>query len=182
MGRTFTTLITDYTIQGIPLISELVDGYTILPTNITAGRNLQAGESGVVLLSLNNSKFFDVGVGDEVNIVNETFTVVGIYSPSSTENIQSLYMNLSDAQRITNNTGYITSLKVFTTSSEIVDTVASSISSLHSELTVTTQQDRLNQLQQQQSLYEEALASNTGNNCSSCSNKPHCAIRDVVHC
>ncbi|MCL5876308.1 MAG: FtsX-like permease family protein [Candidatus Bathyarchaeota archaeon] len=159
MGRTFTTLITDYTIQGIPLISELVDGYTVLPTNITAGRNLQAGESGGVLLSQNNSKFFDVGVGDEVKIVNETFTVVGIYSPSSTENIQSLYMNLSDAQRITNNTGYITSLKVFTTSSELVDTVASSISSLHSELTVTTQQDRLNQLQQQQSLYEEALAS-----------------------
>ncbi len=159
MGRTFTTLITDYTIQGIPLISELVDGYTVLPTNITAGRNLQAGESGVVLLSQNNSKFFDVEVGDEVKIVNETFTVVGIYSPSSTENIQSLYMNLSDAQRITNNTGYITSLKVFTTSSEIVDTVASSISSLHSELTVTTQQDRLNQLQQQQSLYEDALAS-----------------------
>jgi len=159
MGRTFTTLIVDYTIQGIPLVSELVDNYSILPTNITSGRNLQAGESGVVLLSLNNSKFFNVGVGDEVTIVNETFTVVGIYSPSSTENIQSLYMNLSDVQRITNNTGYITSLKVFTTNSEVVDSVASSISSLHPELSVTTQQDRLDQLQRQQAMYEEALAS-----------------------
>jgi putative ABC transport system permease protein len=158
MDRTFTTLITDYTIQGIPLTSELIDGYTVLPTNITEGRNLVAGESGVVLLSENNSKFFDAGVGDEVTIVNETFTVVGIYSPSSAEGIQSLYMNLSDAQRVTNNTNYITSMTVFTTSKDIVDTVASKITSLHSELTVTTQQERLDQLEQQQSLYQEALS------------------------
>ena len=68
-------------------------------------------------------------------------------------------MNLSDAQTITNNTGYITSLKVFTTNSDIVDTVASSIKSLHSEVTVTTQQDTLDQLQQQQSMYTSALES-----------------------
>jgi putative ABC transport system permease protein len=159
MGRTFTTLITDYTIEGIPLTSELIDGYSVLPTSITSGRNLEAGESGVVLLSENNSKFFDVSVGDSVTIVNETFTVIGIYSPTSTESVQTLYMNLSDAQRITNNTDYITSMTVFTTSSDIVDTVASDISSLHSELSVTTQQELLDQLQQQQSRYEEALDS-----------------------
>jgi len=159
MGRTFTTLITDYTIEGVPLTSNLVSNYTILPTNITSGRALEAGESGVVLLSENNSKFFEVSVGDSVKIVNETFTVVGIYSPASTENTQSLYMNLSDAQRITNNTGYITSMKVFTTNSDVVSTVSSSITSLHSELSVTTQQDRLTQLQQQQSLYQSALES-----------------------
>ncbi|MGD6850988.1 MAG: ABC transporter permease [Candidatus Bathyarchaeia archaeon] len=159
MDRTFTTLITDYTIQGIPLTHELIDGYTVLPTNITSGRNLQTGESGVVLLSENNSKFFDAGVGDHIDIVNETFTVVGIYSPSAAENIMTLYMNLSDAQRITNNTGYITSMTVFTTCKDIVDNVAEDISSLHSELTVTTQQERLNQLEQQQSMYEQALDS-----------------------
>jgi putative ABC transport system permease protein len=159
MGRNFTTLVVDYTIDGVPLTSDLIDSYGILPTNITSGRSLTAGESGVVLLSENNSKFFNVGVGDTVTIVNETFTVVGIYSPTSTESVQTLYMNLSDAQRITNNTDYITSMKVFTTSSDIVDTVASNISSLHSELTVTTQQELLNQLQQQQSRYAEALTS-----------------------
>jgi putative ABC transport system permease protein len=136
-----------------------VSGYSVLPTNITSGRNLAAGESGVVLLSENNSKFFSANVGDAVTIVNETYTVVGIYTPASTDSIQTLYMNLSDAQRITNNTGYITSLKVFTTSSDVVDSVASKITSLHSELTVTTQADRLSQLQQQQSLYTEALES-----------------------
>ncbi len=159
MGRTFTTLVTDYTIEGIPLTSELLSGYSVVPTNITSGRALVAGESGVVLLSENNSKFFDAGVGDTVTLVNETFTVVGIYSPASTDSIQTLYINLSDAQRITNNTGYITSMKVFTTSSDIVDTVASKISSLHSELTVTTQKELLAQLQEQQSMYTEALAS-----------------------
>jgi len=159
MGRSFTTLVTDYTIEGIPLTSNLLSGYTVLPTNITSGRTLGAGESSVVLFSENNSKFFDVMVGDSVEIVNETFTVVGIYSPTSTESIQTLYMNLSDAQRITNNTGYITSLKVFTTNADVVDAVASEISALHSELTVTTQQQLLNQLQMQQSLYEESLQS-----------------------
>ena len=159
MGRTFTTLITDYSIEGVPLTSNLVSNYIILPTNITSGRALEAGESGVVLLSENNSKFFEVSVGDSVKIVNETFAVVGIYSPASTENTQSLYMNLSDAQRITNNTGYITSMKVFTTNSDIVSTVSSRITSLHSELSVTTQQDRLTRLQQQQSLYQSALTS-----------------------
>ena len=159
MGRTFTTLITDYSIEGVPLTSNLVSNYNILPTNITSGRALEAGESGVVLLSENNSKFFDASVGDSVTIVNETFTVVGIYSPASTENTQSLYMNLSDAQRITNNTGYITSMKVFTTNADVVSAVASNITSLHSEVSVTTQQDRLTQLQQQQSLYQSALTS-----------------------
>ena len=130
-----------------------------MPTTILEGRNLQAGESGVVLLSENNSKFFDAGVGDKIKILNETFTVVGIYQPASNDNIQTLYMNLSDAQTITNNTGYITSLKVFTTNSDIVDTVASSIKSLHSEVTVTTQQDTLDRLQQQQAMYTSALES-----------------------
>ena len=58
MGRTFTRMITNYTIEGIPLTSDLVDSYSsqMLPTNITSGRNLEAGDSGVVLLSENNSE------------------------------------------------------------------------------------------------------------------------------
>ena len=42
MGRSFTTQITDYTIKGIPLTSELITGYSVLPTTILEGRNLQA--------------------------------------------------------------------------------------------------------------------------------------------
>jgi putative ABC transport system permease protein len=66
-------------------------------------------------------------------------------------------MNLSDAQVVTNNTGYITSLRVFAQSSDVVTQVASSISSLHPELTVTTGQERLTQLQAVQSTYNTAL-------------------------
>jgi putative ABC transport system permease protein len=159
MGRTFTTQVTDYTIKGIPLTSELISSYSVLPSSILEGRNLRAGDSQVVLLTENNLAFFEAIVGDKITILNETFTVVGIYEPSSVTDDLVLCMNLSDTQRITNNTGYITSLKVFTTNADIVDTVAEEIKDLHTELTVTTQQDALDRLQQQQAMYQSALES-----------------------
>jgi putative ABC transport system permease protein len=159
MGRTFTTQVTDYTIRGILLTENLISNYSIVPTTILEGRTLQAGDSQVVLLTENNTDYFDATVGDEITIVNETYTVIGIYEPTSTTDDLVLYMNLSDVQRITNNTGYITSMTVFTDNSDIVDTVADAITELYSEVTVTTQQDTLEQLQQQQELYESALAS-----------------------
>jgi putative ABC transport system permease protein len=73
-------------------------------------------------------------------------------------------MNLSDAQTATNNTGYITSLRVFATSSDAVTQVATSISSLHSELTVTTDQTRLSQLQTLQTTYNAQLATAQASN------------------
>jgi ABC-type lipoprotein release transport system permease subunit len=159
MGRTFTRQITEYTIEGVPLKSELVDNYPILTTNITSGRNLQAGDSNVVLLSENNSAYFDKTVGDKVTILGQDFTVVGIHGTNSVSDRLTLYMNLSDAQSLTNNTGYITSFRIFTTSSDIVSTVASTIGSMHSELTVSTPQERMTQLQQLQSSYTTALTS-----------------------
>jgi putative ABC transport system permease protein len=156
--RTITALDVTYQIEGVPLTASLVDNYPILPTNITAGSNLQAGDSGVVLLSENNSAYFGAGVGDSVTILGQSFTVVGIYSPSSVADTQTLYMNLSDAQAVTNNTGYITSLTVFAQSSDVVSTVASSISTLHPELTVTTAQERESALSTEESLYTTELA------------------------
>jgi ABC-type antimicrobial peptide transport system permease subunit len=156
-GRTFTRQITEYTIEGIPLTSDMVDNYPVLTTNITAGRNLQAGDTGVVVLSENNSAYFKAGVGDTVSILDQVFTVVGIHGTSSTSDRLTLYMNLSDAQTVTNNNGFITSLRVFAQSSDVVTQVANSISSLHSELTVTTGQERLSQLQAVQSTYSTAL-------------------------
>jgi len=159
MGRSFTRQVTEYTIEGLPLTSDLIDNYNILTTNITAGRNLEAGDSGVVVLSENNSAYFGAGVGDTVTILNQTFTVVGIHGTSSASDSLTLYMNLSDAQSVTNNTGYITSIRVFASSSDVVTQVSNSISSLHSELTVTTGQERLSQLETLQSTYSTALTS-----------------------
>ena len=159
MGRSFTRQVTEYTIEGLPLTSDLIDNYNILTTNITAGRNLEAGDSGVVVLSENNSAYFGAGVGDTVTILDQTFTVVGIHGTSSASDTLTLYMNLSDAQSVTNNTGYITSIRVFASSSDVVTQVSNSISSLHSELTVTTGQERLSQLETLQSTYSTALTS-----------------------
>ena len=158
-GRTFTRLVPDYVIEGIPLTSSLVGNYPILPMNITAGRNLQAGDTGVVLLSENNTAFFGVGVGGTVEILGESFEVVGIHGSSGVSDTMTLYMNLSDAQSLTNNTGYVTSLRVFADSSDIVTDVANSVSSLHPELSVVTAQQRLNQLEAVQASYETALQS-----------------------
>ena len=157
-GRTFTRLVPDYTIEGILLTSDLVNNYPVLPTNITAGRNLQAGDSGVVLFSENNSAYFGKGVGDTISILGQTFTVIGIHGTSAVSDTTTLYMNLSDAQAITNNTGYITSLTVFAQNTDVVSQVSNSISSLHPELTVTTGQERLTQLESVQSTYSTALA------------------------
>lgn len=156
MGRTFSRIITDYVIEGIPLTEELVN-YNILPSNITQGRNLQAGDSGVVVLSENNTAYFNAGVGDTITILGKEFTVVGIHGTSGVSNINTLYMNLTDAQTITNNDGYITTLRVFTTDSSVVSQVASAISALHSELTVTTAQSTLERMQNMQSNQTAAI-------------------------
>jgi putative ABC transport system permease protein len=158
-GRSFTRLVTQYTIEGIPLTSDLIDNYPILNTNITVGRNLQVGDVGVVVLSENNSAFFGKTVGDTVTILEQDFTVVGIHGTNSISDSLTLYMNLSDAQAVTNNTGFITSLRVFAQSSDVVSSVATTVSALHPELTVNTPQERLTQLQQIQSTYDTALAS-----------------------
>jgi len=158
-GYSFTRIATDYVIDGVLVPTGLVDNYPILPTNITAGRNLEAGDSGVVLLSENNTAYFDAEVGDTIEILDESFVVVGIYGSSGVEDLTTLYMNLSDAQALTNNPGYITSITVFAASSDQVTEVATAISDLHPELTVTTGQQRLDQLEALQENYETALAS-----------------------
>jgi len=158
-GRTFERMVADYIIEGIPLTSDLDGNYSVLPSNITSGRNLQSGDSGVVLLSENNSAYFNVGVGGTVNILGQTFTVIGIHGTSGVSDRQTLYMNLSDAQALTNNTGYVTSLHVFADSAADTTAVASAISSLHPELDVITSQQRLEQLQTLQTNYQTELNS-----------------------
>lgn len=157
-GSSFTRLVADYVIKGVPLTS-IVNDYPILPTNITDGRSLQVGDTGVVLLSENNSAYFNVGVGHTVTILDQDFLVVGVYGSSGVSDRTTLYMNLSDAQTLTNNTGYIISLEVFAESSDVVTSVASDIGTLHSELDVVTAQERLDQLEQAQSNYATQLES-----------------------
>jgi len=139
------------------LTANLVDNYPILPMNITAGRNLQVGDNGVVLLSEDNTAFFEAGAGDIIEILGQTFNVIGVHGSTGVEDATTLYMNLSDAQLVTNNTGYITSITVLAESSDMVVDVANDISSLHPELTIATGQQRLSQLEAMQDIYEIQL-------------------------
>ena len=159
MGRTFTRQVTQYVIEGISLDSNLIETYPILPTNISAGRNLQTGDTGVVLLSENNTDYFGVEVGETVTILGESFEIIGTHGSTGVSDATTMYMSLSDVQSLTNNTGYITSISVFAESSDIVTEVADSISSLHPELSVATSQQRLNQLEAVKETYQTALDS-----------------------
>jgi putative ABC transport system permease protein len=155
--RSFTRLVPEYVIEGVPVTSNLVDNYPILPTDIVSGQTLQPGETDDVLLSENNSAYFGVGVGGTVNILGTNFNVVGVYSPTSVEDTEMLYMNMSDAQTLTNNTGYITSLTVFANSPSDVSSVSSKITALHPELTVSTNQAELSDLESRQSTSTNTL-------------------------
>jgi len=60
---TFDILVPDYTIVGVSLNSSLIDNYLVLPKDIVDGDSLGEGDSGVVLLSVDNTEYFGVGVG-----------------------------------------------------------------------------------------------------------------------
>ena len=156
-GRTFTFLRPDYTIIGVPLNSSLIDNYFILPTNITEGRNLREGDSEVVLLSLNNTEYFGVEVGDTVNILGSDFTVVGAHGASGFREGMMLYMNISDAQKITDLEGKISRLDVYAEDQSYVDGIASTIESNHPELSATTSSERLSQFQNMQAMSQNTL-------------------------
>ncbi|MDQ1279696.1 MAG: transporter permease [Thermoproteota archaeon] len=154
---TFQILVPDYTIVGVPLNSSLIDNYAFLPTNIVEGRNLLEGDSMVVLLSLNNTEYFGVGVGGSVDILGASFTVIGIYEPSDSQEATNLYMSLTDAQTITDLSGKLSRLEVYAVDQSHVDVIVNQIEQLYPEFTLTTYETRLAQLERQQEMYATTL-------------------------
>jgi putative ABC transport system permease protein len=165
-GRTFTISRPVYTITGVTLNSSFIDDYSILPTNITAGENLHEGDSGVVLLSSNLTDYFGVGVGDNVEMYGESFTVVGVYDAAGQGSIgqsnmeeRSAYMNITDVQTAAALTGNVSRLDVYAEDVSDVDSIAEVISAAYTSLQVTTYKDRLSQLDNMQTMYSETLTS-----------------------
>jgi putative ABC transport system permease protein len=148
-----------YTIIGVCLNSTFIDDYSILPTNITAGGALQEGDSRVVLMSSNLTDYYGVGVGDKVEIYGESFTIVGIYEPTSQGRMETreVYMNISDAQTITDNAGNVSRLDIYAEDVSNVDGIAEVINAAYSELYVTTYKDRLTNLENMQEMYTQTL-------------------------
>jgi hypothetical protein len=61
-GMSIEMLVPDYTIVGVVLEYEIINYYNVLPNTILEGRNLEDGDTGVVLLSLNSTDYFGAGV------------------------------------------------------------------------------------------------------------------------
>lgn len=153
----FQILVPAYTIVGVPLNSSLLNSYSVLPQNIVSGRSLLAGDSGVVLLSTNNTEYFGVEVGSAINILGSYFTVVGVYQPTSSQTATNLYMALSDAQAITGLSGKISVLDVYADDQSSVDSIVSQIQDAYPEFTITTYQTRLSEVQQMQTAYQSTI-------------------------
>jgi len=142
-----------YTITGVCLKSTFIDEYSILPTNVMDGRNLTEGDCGVIIISLNLSDYYSVYVGDKLKVCSETFNVVGVYNSTA----RTVYMNITDVQRITDNMGNVSRLDVYVEDISYVDGIAEVIEAAYPELYVTTYQDRLANLERTQAMYEATL-------------------------
>jgi putative ABC transport system permease protein len=148
-----------YTITGVSLNSYFIDNYSILPTEITSGRNLQEADSGGVLVSSNLTSYLGIGVDGEVEIYGESFTVVGIFEPTSQGRFETrvVYMNITDAQRVTGNAGNVSRLDVYAESTSDVDGIADVIEATYTDFYVTTYKDRLENIERMQEMYTETL-------------------------
>jgi len=148
-----------YTIRGVSLNSSFIDSYSVLPTNITAGRSLREGDSRVVLMTSNLTDYFGVVEDGKVVIYGESFTVVGIYEPTGEGRTETrmAYMNVSDAQTITDLTGKISRLDVYAENTLDVDGIADVIEAAYPDLSVTTYKDRLENLENMQGNYQTTL-------------------------
>jgi len=139
----FEFLRPEYTIVGVPLDDSILSNYPVLPSEIIEGRTLVEGDSGVVLLSVNNTEYFGVGVNDQINILGSDFTVVGVYSTTVTQEMTNLYMRLSEAQEITELEGEISRLDVYAENEDIIDEVSNDITAMYAEFYVNTAESRL---------------------------------------
>jgi putative ABC transport system permease protein len=148
-----------YTITGVCLNSSFVDNYSMLPTNITGGRNLREGDSYVLVMSLNLTHYFGVVVDDKVGINGESFTVVGVYNSTDQGRTEArtVYMNLSDAQTVTDQIGNVSRFDVYAEDVSYVDGIADVIEAAYSELSVTTYKDRLESAANMQEMYKTTL-------------------------
>jgi putative ABC transport system permease protein len=146
-----------YNIYGVPLNSALVSTYSLLlPSNITAGRNLQAGDNGVVVLQERVANHFNIQVGGTVTLLNQTFQVIGIegYTPL---NETAVYMNLAEAQTINDNVGNVTSFEVFADNVNNVQSVANKIAVIYPKLSVSIASSLVDSVIQMQTQTNEQL-------------------------
>jgi ABC-type antimicrobial peptide transport system permease subunit len=156
-------------IHGVPLRdSSYLKDPTILPSNITAGRNLQVGDSGVIVVDEYAAKDFrfsteyetfedyenDVAkflakdyvfnVGDSFEISGHKFTIVGIEGYSPEKGSHGVTMSLEDAQTVTGKTGLVSKYFIFVDNVDSVGSVIQRIQNLDPELMLSAGYLQLN--------------------------------------
>ena len=148
-----------YTITGVCLNSSLIDDYSILPTNLTEGRNLVDGDSGVVLVSSNLTEYYGVELGQNMEIYGEYFRIVGIYESEGQgfTGTRGVYLNITDIQTITGQTGNVSRLDVYADNDSSASGIVDVIEATYSGLYVTTYSDRLQNLQNMQEMNQQML-------------------------
>jgi putative ABC transport system permease protein len=156
-GTTIEMLIPDYTIVGVVLDNQIISYYNVLPNTILEGRNLEEGDTGAVLLSLNSTDYFEAAMGEQVDILGNIFTVVGIYDETDILGLNRVYMSLSEAQAITDCEGQVSSIDVYATNENVVDELALEISALDENITITTYETRLSGIEFRAEMAEENL-------------------------
>lgn len=151
-------------IHGVPLNdSSYSKDPDILPSNITDGRNLQVGDSGVIVVDEIVAKKFTwipgtleeqmaalyakdyvVHVGDSFEISGHKFTVVGIEGYSPEKGSHGVTMSLEDAQTVTGKAGMASKCFIFVDNVDSVNPVIQRIQNLDPELMLSAGYLQLN--------------------------------------
>ena len=110
---------------------------------LSSGRELTASDatSAVAVVSSSYATQNSIKVGSTETLGGTKFTVVGIVTTSASEDY---YIPLAEAQKISSNTGKVSTIYVQATSSTQINSVASAISKTASGSTVSTSADLAN--------------------------------------
>ncbi|WP_066521787.1 ABC transporter permease [Curtobacterium ammoniigenes] len=131
------------TVEGVPVTGTIVGPLT--STASTSGRSFTSADSGkdVAVLDSSYAKTASKKVGDTITLGGSTFTVIGIVAStdSSSTTASNVYIPLDTAQKLSSETGKVTTIYVAASSSANVDTIKSALERKLSGTTVSTEAD-----------------------------------------
>lgn len=93
---------TTVTISGVDAAQTAVGPGRILTRNVKEGRAFEPSERAVAVLDLHYARFYDFAVGDEVDVGDSSFKVVGIVELTDTSQAAAanVYVPIADARRL----------------------------------------------------------------------------------
>jgi ABC-type antimicrobial peptide transport system permease subunit len=113
----------------------------ITPSQISKGRYLATGQKRQAVLSQSYADQQNLGLGDQVEVGDEQFRVVGIATPPLGGQSSDIYVPLKELQRLSDREGRVNVLQVRADSSDQVSSVAKAIEQTFSGSQVTTTAD-----------------------------------------